>query len=223
MTPTALDSVDKLIDWWRLNGRSFLWRFDHDPYNIFIAETLLHRTRANNVLTVYGEFINRFPSFYAISQGSESELTEILRPLGLKWRVVLLRNASSQICHEYKGNLPVEKKRLMLLPGIGDYIASAIRIFAFKQREPLIDTNTVRVISRVKGNAFTDSTRRSLKIRLWYNELSENADPAEFAYSIIDLASLICKSNNPICIECPLLRGCSTGIQNVAKGTNRVR
>lgn len=203
-----------LVSWWKLNGRIFPWREEEDPYRIFIAETLLHRTKAVNVGHIYEGFICNFPSMKELALDNGSSIRKILEPLGLRWRTELLIIAVQNIMVDHHGRIPLQKDALTQLPGVGDYIASAIRTFAYNEREPLIDTNTVRVISRLKGLKYGDSTRRSKSIRTWYIELSNNSDPKEFGYAIIDLASIICLPKRPKCDVCPLTDLCITALQN---------
>ncbi len=212
---TQYDIRQVLLDWWERNGRVFPWRSERDPYRIFIAETLLHRTKAENVLPVYEDLIRMFPSFSAIAHGNESVIRNIIYPLGLRWRTERLLEACRLIYYDQNCKISMEKDRLMQLPGVGDYIASAIRVFCFGKRDPLIDANTVRVISRFRGMSFSDVTRRNLKVKTWYLELLGNSDPIDFAYSLIDLSALICLPNIPKCNRCPLLIGCQTGIRKM--------
>src|SRR5438128_2775552 len=77
----------KLISWWQINGRTFPWRNTRQPYLVLVAEVLLHRTRANQVVPLYLEFTRRFRSWRRVAHASLTELRRLLRPLGLNWRV----------------------------------------------------------------------------------------------------------------------------------------
>lgn len=205
------DFGNQLIEWWKREGRRFPWRNTNDPFRIFLAEVLLHRTRADNVVPVYQNLIENFPSLDSIAGIEEKKLRSILSPLGLKWRIDTLLVSLREIVSNFDGRIPMSRDQLMSLPGIGDYIASATRVFTLNSDDPLIDTNTVRVISRVYGLKVTDSTRRKKAIRYKYSTLRNNSDPRAFGFSMIDLASLICKSHVPDCRHCPVLNFCSTG------------
>jgi adenine-specific DNA glycosylase len=55
----------KLFKWWRSGGkREFPWRETNDPYNILIAEILLHRTKATQIISLYKLFLDKFPNIY---------------------------------------------------------------------------------------------------------------------------------------------------------------
>jgi A/G-specific adenine glycosylase len=172
---------------------------------------LLLRTRAENVVPVYQRLVKDFPTVYDLLQMNENSLKGILSPLGLKWRTDMLLMSLRTIVDDFGGEIPTDKQKLLSIPGVGDYIASATRVFSLNLEDPLIDTNTVRVISRVYGVKVTDSSRRSKVIRDKYSELRNTAEPRAFGFSMIDLASLICKSNSPDCHHCTVMKHCSTG------------
>ena len=57
------------------------------------------------------------------------------------------------------GKVPGNWQELDAIPGVGDYIASAVLCFAFNRSSVLVDTNTQRIARRVLGE---DSTAAQL-------------------------------------------------------------
>jgi A/G-specific adenine glycosylase len=200
-----------LLSWWQLNRRKFPWREVRDPYKVLIAEILLHRTRADQVVPVYRDFIEQFPAINFIARASVDELMEIMKPLGLYWRVELLREMAQQLISRFDGSIPQEKKALESLPGISHYIASALRCFAYGYADALLDTNTVRICGRLLSIPVTDGSRRSKKFREIIETLVDPDRPHEFNYALIDHGALVCRSRNPICVDCSVRRQCSFG------------
>ena len=133
---------------------------------------------------------------------------KILRPLGLKWRINLLKTMVLRILQERDGKLTPDKKWLESLPGVSDYIASAVLCFAFNKPEPLLDTNTVRITGRLYNIPVSDSSRRNRKIREMYANLMDKSRPRDFNMAMIDLGAMICKSSSPLCEKCPLKNYC---------------
>jgi A/G-specific adenine glycosylase len=152
-----------LSEWGKLNSRNFIWRKTNDPYHILISEIMLHRTRASQVEPIYQRFIKKYPNFNSICYAGVEKIMKELNSLGLRWRSEELHNLSCQIVKKYDGIIPRNKEKLLQLPGIGPYISSAILNFAFDKPEPMLDTNSVRVIGRFFGLSINDSSRRSLK------------------------------------------------------------
>lgn len=164
---------------------------------------MLHRTRASQVERVYGHFLNKYPNLDSICNAGIKKIISDLSGLGLKWRAELLCNMACVIAKKH-GNIPSNKKELMDLPGIGHYISSAVLCFAFEKPEPILDTNTVRIIGRLFGLNINDSSRRSKKFEKIMFNMINLGECKLFSLSLIDFAEAICRSSNPLCHQCPI-------------------
>lgn len=201
-----------LLRWGRENFRSFPWRETRDPYEILIAEVMLHRTKAPQVLPVYLRFLQRYPGIEELARAEKEDLHAVMASLGLRQRVDMLHAMVAEIADRFGGRVPVEKRALLSLPGVSDYIAGAVRCFAGNEPEPLIDTNTVRVTGRVFGLRTTDSSRRNRVFRELISALVDSDEPRTYNYALLDLANLVCtKVRPPVCRECPVQRFCLYG------------
>jgi A/G-specific adenine glycosylase len=200
-----------LLSAWPQFRRSFPWRNTHDPYSLFIAEVLLHRTRASQVVGTYEQMLERYPDVQHLAAADLDELATLLQSAGLRWRVVLLHRAAELIYERYHGIIPKSKEKLEAIPGIGHYIASAIRCFAYGYPDALIDTNTVRVLTRVYGLVASDRIRRDPAFHKLANDTLDPRHPREFNLALLDLAAAICTPRNPNCPFCPLLPYCEYG------------
>lgn len=201
---------NKLIDWWRIHGRNFPWRNSDDPYMILIAEVMLHRTKASQVEAIFNDFVNRYQDLEALSNAGDIEIIDILRPLGLNWRTELIIDLVKEICRVYSGKIPESKQDLISLPGVGDYVASAVRCFAFGLPEIVVDTNTSRVISRLFGFEVKGEMRRKKEVREAYQSILDKGRPREFNYALLDLGATICTPRNKKCSICPVSNFCKT-------------
>ena len=126
-----------------------------------MAEVMLHRTQAPQVALVYSRFQTQYPTIPALARATKQELHALLYPLGLKWRTELIYEMTSVLINRFDGKVPREKDDLLSLPGVSQYIAGAVRCFAWNLPESLIDTNTVRIVGRLFGLAVKDSSRRN--------------------------------------------------------------
>ncbi|WMT50547.1 MAG: hypothetical protein RE471_06070 [Ferroplasma sp.] len=196
------------------NYRSFPWRFTYDPYLVAVSEILLRRTKAVQVGMVYNQIIERYPSVQKMVNIRDDDV--MLSSLGLHSRARILRKFAGQIVDIYDGIIPEERKKLLAITGLGDYSTSAIRVFAFRHIDPLIDANTVRIISRINGIPFSDSLRRSKIIHKKYEEIAKLYDPVVFGYSILDFGALIC-GTVPVCGICSLNSVCQYAINHTNK------
>jgi A/G-specific adenine glycosylase len=199
-----------LLEWGRAHFRSFPWRQTRDPYRILMAEILLHRTQVHQMQPVYEAFLQRFPDLSSLAQASREELQQTLYPVGLRWRVDSLHAMVQEIQQRFQGQIPENKEDLLSLPGVSNYIAGAVRCFAWNEPEVLLDTNTVRIIGRLPGWEVKDSSRRSSRFRQALEILIDRQNPRDFNYALLDLAHLIClKRQPPRCAECPLKQWCA--------------
>jgi len=198
-----------LLQWWLQGKRHFPWRETRDPYKLLVAEILLHRTRANQVVPLYEMFLQSFPDIKILSQSSPEELKQLLHSGGLQWRWKLLHTMAVELETRFQGRIPDDFETLVTLPGISHYIASAVRCFAFGHPDTILDTNTVRVVGRLLGLPVTDSSRRSKIFRKVLERLMDKEHPREFNFAVIDFAALICKNTTPLHQECCIKRYCS--------------
>jgi A/G-specific adenine glycosylase len=207
-----------LIVWGQEHFRPFPWRLTKDPYRILMAEVMLHRTQAPQVLLVYKSFIEHFADIPSLAQATAEELHQSLYSLGLRWRIDLIHKMAVDLMTRFEGQIPREKPLLLSLPGVSEYIASAVRCFAWGQPEPLIDTNTVRVIGRLFGLETRDSSRRNRRFRELISLLVDPCSPQAYNYALLDLADQVCtKKRPPDCAVCPVQSHC---MQTINAATN---
>jgi A/G-specific adenine glycosylase len=178
---------------------------------------MLHRTQAIQVVPVYERFIALYPDVFALANAPEDEVYALLYPLGLRWRAELLLQMVAHLMKHAPATIPQDKEKLLALPGVSEYIASAVRCFTWEYPDPLIDTNTVRVIGRVFGLEIKDSSRRNAVFRRLTVELVSRDNPRAYNFALLDLAAIVCtKTRHPDCGRCPLLRYCQYGSSSIA-------
>lgn len=202
---------EALLAWWAENARDYPWRRTRDPYAVLIAEILLHRTRADQVRPIYDRTMERFPTIRDLARAPVSELQDLLRPLGLAWRVNLLADAARALMQRFDGEVPHDAAALQSLPGVGPYITAAVRCFAFGEADPILDTNTVRICGRILDIPVTDSARRSRRFRDLLQYLIDPDHPRDFNFALLDHGALVCISRNPRCGICPVRPFCAYG------------
>ena len=198
----------KILKWGRQNLLDYPWRRTRDPYRVLIAEMLLHRTRSEQVIPLYLKFIKRFPSVEDLSRADYEEVQELLRSAGLRWRIRQIRRMAQVVVEKHGRRIPEDYELLRSLPGVSDYIASAVRCFAFGEPEPVLDTNTVRIVGRGFGLKTSNSSRRSKKFRKVMETILDRNEPRLFNYSLIDFGKLVCRARNPLCEKCPVTNIC---------------
>lgn len=200
--------VNSLLSWYQQNGRSFPWRKTEDPYQILVAELMLQRTKASQVVPVYLEFIKEFPDVISLSKASPERIREYFSKLGLEWRAEKVLGLAKILVEKYGGKIPCNKRELLSLPGIGEYISAAVLSFACDIPVAVVDSNVVRVLSRYFGIKPKGEGRRDRRIIDLASKILPKSLHQEYNFAIIDFAAIICTPRKPKCIRCPLREKC---------------
>jgi len=145
-----------------------------------------------------------------------SEVRSLLGPLGVRWRVENMLKVASILMELHDEVVPDTREGLLRLPGVGDYVASAVLCFGFGRAAILMDTNTERIASRTTGN--NRSKRRwQLRLDLYRLAGSQGAD-AKFNFAMLDLGGLVCRAAEPRCLSCPVSHRCASVQPKAAQG-----
>ena len=191
----------RVISWERENWVPYPWRVDRTPYKVLIAELLLKRTTRQAVAREFPRFIQRFPDFNTIYSAPTEEVEEAFRHLGLyKQRAQQLKQLAEIIIKRYGGRVPDRWEDLVALPGVGIYLAGAVLSFGYGRKAPVLDSNVVRLLSRLTG-VKTHKHEDYLRA-LW--RLVPDGEHEYFNFGLIDLGALVCHYKSPRCGKCPL-------------------
>lgn len=203
--------LENIMKWFELNGRKYPWRNEADPFKILIAEIMLQRTRADQVLPVYLEFVKKYPTIRSLAEANNEEISKIISSLGLPSRGGTFLHIARTIMRDHRSLIPSERQQLLRLDGIGDYIANAFLLFGLRNGDLAVDSNVVRVVSRFFSGDGEPELRRNKKFLQFCKMLVSKMDMEDrriLNYSIIDFSAAICKKK-PLCDKCSLVRRCS--------------
>ena len=200
---------DDLLAWFSTNRRDFPWRQTGlNPWETLMLEMCLHRTRADQVSQVAERILHLGGTPRQFIENFEA-LRSTLSTLGLHWRAEKLLEAARHIEERYAGRVPDNWQELVTIPGVGDYIASAVLCFAFGQHAVLVDTNTERIARRVLGE---EGERSRWRRRLALHDLAgPRGSSPEWNQALLDLGALLCTARVARCEQCPVRAHCRTG------------
>jgi len=199
----------KLKAWYGRSARQLPWRETCDPYPIWISEIMLQQTTVAAVVPYFERFMQRFPDLKSLAQAEEPEVLKLWEGLGYYSRARNIWKTARRLWEESEGRFPRSVVELQKLPGIGRYTAGAIASFAFDQKAPILEANTLRLYSRLLG--FAGDPRSSVgQRRLWEfaEEILPRTSPGRFNQALMELGSRICTPAEPNCTDCPLQREC---------------
>jgi A/G-specific adenine glycosylase len=215
----------KLIRWQARHGRHDLpWQGTRDPYRIWLSEIMLQQTQVATVIPFYERFLARFPDVESLARAPLDDGLRLWSGLGYYSRARNLHAAAQVIAGELGGRFPRTREALATLPGVGRSTAGAIAVFAFGEREAILDGNVKRVLARqfaVRG----DPGEKRVENRLW--KLAESLLPAgnieRYTQALMDLGAGLCARKRPACARCPVRTSCVARARGDAEAYPRSR
>lgn len=189
--------------WSETRLRVYPWRGERDRYRVLLAELMLRRTRADQVVGVYEEALRRYPTMDDLAAADPDEVRGVLRPLGLAWRADDVVSLAREVAARYGGRVPGDVEDLKSLTGVGDYVANAVACFAGREPRGIVDTNVVRLIGRIFGLPTDPEARRRKPVREAIDACLDRRHPQQYNYAILDFAAAVCTPSRPRCATCP--------------------
>jgi A/G-specific adenine glycosylase len=208
--PDAFSSA--VVDWYKANRRDLPWRRDgFTAWGTLVSEFMLQQTPVSRVIPRLEEWLTRWPTPAALAAVPPGEAVRAWQSLGYPRRALWLHAAAVAITERHGGVVPDDVEALLALPGIGDYTARAVAVFAYGARHPVVDTNTRRVIARAvdgQGEPSPPNARRDLAAM---SALLPHDLPVAAAFNagMMELGATICVARSPRCDECPLAQRCA--------------
>ena len=218
-----------LIPWYRAHARDLPWRradylARYGAWGVLVSEFMLQQTPVARVIPHLEAWLARWPDPVALAAATPAEVLQQWANLGYPRRALWLHGAARAIRDEHGGRTPRDVPALLALPGIGDYTARAVAVFAYGDRHPVVDTNTRRVIARaVHGRAQPDPpSRRDLEDMLALLP-EEPADAAIVNAATMELGATVCTARLADCARCPLAGLCAWRAAGFPEGEDRRR
>jgi len=198
-----------LLSWYRKTRRDLPWRRTRDPYQIWVAETMLQQTRVETVVPYYRRFLARFPDVYSLATADADEVLGEWAGLGYYGRARNLQTAARQVLEEWGGEIPDEVEGLRSLRGVGRYTAGAVASIAFDRPAPVVDGNVARVLTRLLG--IREEVRSAPVVRRLWEEaeaLARGRSPGDLNQALMELGARVCTPRSPRCAVCPIAAHC---------------
>lgn len=175
------------------HGRHTLpWRKTIDPYRILVSEVMLQQTQVPRVIEKYKEFLKEFPSVQALAKASLGDVLKVWSGLGYNRRGKYLHDAAVSIVEEHGGKFPREYPSLRAIPGVGQYTANAVRVFAFNESEILVETN---VRTAIIHHFFPgERTIKDTEIEKLAAKVAVGQDPREWHSALFDYGAYLKQS-----------------------------
>lgn len=203
----SLDNRTAIVhDWFLANGRDLPWRQSRNPWAILVAEVMLQQTQVSRVIEKWAEFLELFPTPQACATAPTSAIIEQWSGLGFNRRAVNLHAAATVVVDFHAGTVPTGLAELLALPGVGQYTARAVRVFAFELEDAVVDTNVARILARQVGRKLSQSEAQ----RAADAALPSAGQSWEWNQAMLDVGATLCVASSPKCQQgCPIQQSCA--------------
>jgi A/G-specific adenine glycosylase len=176
--------VAAVLDWWTANARDLPWRARRDVYGVWVSEVMSAQTTVIRSAEAWGRWMERWPTVEALADASLTDVLAQWQGLGYPRRARDLHRSARIVV---ESGWP---ENLTDLPGVGAYVAAAVRCFALEQPVLPLDVNVKRVLARRFSGGIDIS-----------------GDPWRAGQAIMEFGQRIC-SVKPSCVVCPVREGC---------------
>lgn len=179
---------------------------------------MLQQTTVRAVIPYYKRWIGEFPTIASVARAPLQRILKVWQGLGYYSRAKNIHRSAQILCEQHDGQIPAQRQHLLKLPGFGPYTAGAVLSIAFDQREPIIDANIRRVMMRQLGIKGPSLPAHDPKIRSFLLRIMPRKRLSAFNQALMELGALVCRSQSPQCLSCPVKRSCkayAAGLQEV--------
>jgi A/G-specific adenine glycosylase len=211
-----------LLAWYLKNQRPLPWRQTRDPYAIWVSEVMLQQTQVKTAIPYYLRFMQQWPDVAHLARADLQTVLKSWEGLGYYARARNLHRAAARITSQFEGRIPDTWQELRGLPGVGDYIASAVLSIAYGQPYAVTDGNVKRVLSRLLrlDVSINHSSSRGIFGEA-ADRLLDASRPGTYNQALMELGAVVCVPGQPECPACPLESLCEAHAAGVVEAYPR--
>jgi A/G-specific adenine glycosylase len=179
------------------------WRSTRDRWHILVSEVMSQQTQVDRVVGKFLAFVDAYPTPKDCARAPLGELLTLWSGLGYPRRCRNLHEAAKTIVEDHGGDVPDTLEDLLALPGVGDYTARAVLVFADHRELGIVDTNVARVLARIENRPLG---KKELQL------IADDSVPAGLSWEwnqvLMDFGATVCTARAPRCSECPVKTSC---------------
>ncbi len=177
--------VAAVLAWWDAHARPLPWRSRRDVYAVWVSEVMSAQTTVNRAAEAWVRWIERWPTVEALATASLADVLGQWQGLGYPRRARDLHRSARIVA---ESGWPED---LRTLPGVGPYIASAVRCFAREEPVLPVDVNVRRVLRR-----------------RFDGQIDISGDAWRAGQALMEFGQRVCTAR-PSCGACPVRDGCA--------------
>ncbi len=191
-----------------LNAPAMILRksFKRTPYTILMATLLSLRTKDENTAQVSKKLFKIADTPQKMVEIPQPILENIIKPTGMyRKKAQTLRDVSQTLIQRFDSRVPLDKKELLSIKGVGEKTANIVLNNAFGIASIAVDTHVHR-ISNLLGFVKTKNEKETQK------ELEKKVPKnlwSDFNFTIVSFGQTICLVKNPKCRICLIKNYCT--------------
>lgn len=188
--------------------------YEGDAWKLLVMGRLSAQCTDARVNVVSKELFSRFPTAFAMANGSISEIEEIIKPCGLyRMKAANIKSASKLLVERYGGVLPDTMEELLLFDGVGRKIANLLLGDVFSKPAVVCDTHCIRICGRF--GMYPEKEKNPEKIEKILKSLIAEEEGSDFCHRIVLFGREVCTARSPKCESCQLSDLCEHYIRGV--------
>ena len=206
------DLHEPILRWYDEHARDLPWRGPAaSAWSVLVSEFMLQQTPVARVLPVHEKWLERWPTPASLAAEPPGEAIRAWGRLGYPRRALRLHASAVALTERHGGAVPASYDDLRALPGVGDYTAAAVAVFAHTRRHPVLDTNVRRVFARTVAGVELPpvSAGRGERLRAVHLLPEDDSTAATWSVAVMELGALVCTANRPRCSACPVADLCA--------------
>lgn len=176
------------------------------PFELLVAVILSAQTTDKAVNGITPALFRQFPTPVEMATASLADLEEALKQIGLfRNKAKNIKATATLLVETFDGQVPMTRKALMTLPGVGRKTANVVLSVAFDIPAVPVDTHVERIAKRLGLAKDTDNVvavekklQRKIPRELW--NVSH--------HQMIHFGRYFCTAQNPHCEACLLTNEC---------------
>lgn len=171
-------------------------------FQLLVATLLSAQCTDKRINQVTPALFSRYPTAQAMAQAEVDDVLQLISSVSYpNAKANHLVAMSRQLVSDFHGEVPSDRSQLMTLPGVGRKTANVIQAVWFGKPTMAVDTHVYRVSHRLGLVPQTANT--PLKVEQQLMRYIPVQDIPDAHHWLLLHGRYICRSNRPLCGECP--------------------
>lgn len=171
-------------------------------FQLLVATLLSAQCTDKRINQVTPALFSRYPTAQAMAQAEVDDVLQLISSVSYpNAKANHLVAMSRQLVSDFHGDVPSDRSQLMTLPGVGRKTANVIQAVWFGKPTMAVDTHVYRVSHRLGLVHQTANT--PLKVEQQLMRYIPVQDIPDAHHWLLLHGRYICRSNRPLCGECP--------------------